>query len=113
MTPPTAEFTFLLGRDTLKLAETTLLGVIPFDPDDLLKLLRMTRKKIRGTLSKFKATGLASTTQAIFRELRESISNPNPKKVFFMSFLYRRFQPGRDQACTGGSQISQSRHSYP
>ena len=38
MTPPTAEFTYLLGRDTLKLAETTLSGVSPFDPEDLQKL---------------------------------------------------------------------------
>ena len=44
MTPPTAEFTFLLGRDTLKLAENTLSGVSPFDPDDLQKLGRRTQK---------------------------------------------------------------------
>jgi putative mRNA 3-end processing factor len=45
MTPPTAEFTSLLGEDTLKLSETTLSGVSPFDPEDLLKLRRITRKK--------------------------------------------------------------------
>jgi putative mRNA 3-end processing factor len=44
MTPPTAEFTFLLGKDTLKLAENTLSGVSPFDPDDLNKLSRRTQK---------------------------------------------------------------------
>ncbi len=44
MTPPTAEFTFLLGRDTLKLAETTLSGVSPFDPEDLQKLSTRTQK---------------------------------------------------------------------
>ncbi len=44
MTPPTAEFTFLLGRDTLKLAESTLSGVPPFDPDDLQKLGRRTQR---------------------------------------------------------------------
>lgn len=44
MTPPTAEFTFLLGKDTLKLAENTLSGVSPFDPDDLQKLARRTQK---------------------------------------------------------------------
>lgn len=44
MTPPTAEFTFLLGKDTLKLAESTLSGVSPFDPDDLQKLARRTQK---------------------------------------------------------------------
>nr|WP_048102878.1 MBL fold metallo-hydrolase [Methanosarcina barkeri] len=44
MTPPTADFTFLLGKDTLKLAESTLSGVAPFDPDDLQKLARRTQK---------------------------------------------------------------------
>jgi putative mRNA 3-end processing factor len=44
MTPPTAEFTFLLGKDTLKLAESTLSGVSSFDPDDLQKLARQTNK---------------------------------------------------------------------
>jgi putative mRNA 3-end processing factor len=48
MTPPTAEFTNLLGRDTLKLAETTLSGVSPFDPDDLQKLNQRTRRKDYG-----------------------------------------------------------------
>jgi putative mRNA 3-end processing factor len=48
MTPPTADFTALLGKDTLKLAETTLSGVSPFDPDDLQKLTRITRKKDYG-----------------------------------------------------------------
>ncbi|MGA9188345.1 MAG: MBL fold metallo-hydrolase [Methanosarcina sp.] len=43
MTPPTAEFTSLLGRDTLKLAESTLSGVAPFDPEDLQKLSQRTR----------------------------------------------------------------------
>ena len=42
MTPPTAEFTNLLGRDTLKIAQTTLSGVSPFDPEDLQKLSRRT-----------------------------------------------------------------------
>lgn len=55
MTPPTAEFTSLLGRDTLKLAETTLSGVSPFDPDDLQKLGQKTRKKDYGET--FKAYG--------------------------------------------------------
>ncbi|MFY1110260.1 MAG: MBL fold metallo-hydrolase [Methanosarcinaceae archaeon] len=49
MTPPTAEFTGLLGRDTLKLAERTLSGVAPFDPDDLQKLSRLTQKTDTGT----------------------------------------------------------------
>jgi len=40
MTPPTTEFTNLLGRDTLKIAQTTLSGVSPFDPEDLQKLSR-------------------------------------------------------------------------
>jgi putative mRNA 3-end processing factor len=44
MTPPTAEFTSMLGKDTLKLAESTLSGVSPFDPDDLQKLARRTNK---------------------------------------------------------------------
>ncbi|WP_292374890.1 MBL fold metallo-hydrolase [Methanosarcina sp. UBA411] len=44
MTPPTAEFTFLLGKDTLKLAESTISGVSPFDLDDLQKLGRRTKK---------------------------------------------------------------------
>jgi putative mRNA 3-end processing factor len=48
MTPPTADFTALLGKDTLKLAETTLSGVTPFDPEDLQKLTRITRKKDYG-----------------------------------------------------------------
>jgi len=43
MTPPTAEFTNLLGRDTLKLAKTTLSGVSPFDPEDLHQLGHRTR----------------------------------------------------------------------
>lgn len=42
MTPPTAEFTNLLGKDTLKIAQTTLSGVSPFDPEDLQKLSRRT-----------------------------------------------------------------------
>jgi putative mRNA 3-end processing factor len=44
MTPPTAEFTNLLGRDTLKIAQTTLSGVSPFDPEDLQKLSRRTQR---------------------------------------------------------------------
>ena len=44
MTPPTAEFTLLLGRDTLKLAENTLSGISPFDTDDLQKLGSRTQK---------------------------------------------------------------------
>lgn len=44
MTPPTAEFTYLLGKDTLKLAESTLSGISPFDQDDLQKLARQTNK---------------------------------------------------------------------
>jgi putative mRNA 3-end processing factor len=44
MTPPTAEFTNLLGRDTLKLAKTTLSGISPFDPEDIHQLSRRTRK---------------------------------------------------------------------
>jgi putative mRNA 3-end processing factor len=44
MTPPTAEFTLLLGRDTLKLAENTLSGISPFDADDLQKLGSRTQK---------------------------------------------------------------------
>lgn len=55
MTPPTAEFTSLLGDDTLKLSETTISGVSPFDPDDLQKLRRMTRKKHYGET--FKTNG--------------------------------------------------------
>lgn len=55
MTPPTVEFTSLLGRDTLKLAHTTLSGVAPFDPEDLHKLSRMTRKKDYGET--FKTNG--------------------------------------------------------
>jgi putative mRNA 3-end processing factor len=55
MTPPTAEFTNLLGEDTLKLSETTLSGVSPFDPEDLQKLRRMTRKKHYG--ESFKTNG--------------------------------------------------------
>jgi putative mRNA 3-end processing factor len=55
MTPPTAEFTILLGDDTLKLSETTLSGVSPFDPEDLQKLRRMTRKKHYGET--FKTNG--------------------------------------------------------
>jgi len=43
-TPPTAEFTKLLGRDTLKLAKTTLSGVSPFDPEDLHQLGYRIRK---------------------------------------------------------------------
>lgn len=48
MTPPTAEFTNLLGRDTLKLAETTLSGVAPFDPNDLQRVNQLTRRKDYG-----------------------------------------------------------------
>ncbi|KKG10762.1 mRNA 3'-end processing factor [Methanosarcina sp. 2.H.A.1B.4] len=48
MTPPTAEFTSLLGRDTLKLAETTLSGVAPFDPNDLQRLNQLTWRKDYG-----------------------------------------------------------------
>jgi len=48
MTPPTAEFASLLGKDTLKLAETTLSGVSPFDPDDLQRLNQRTRRKDYG-----------------------------------------------------------------
>jgi putative mRNA 3-end processing factor len=55
MTPPTAEFTSLLGRDTLKIAHNTLSGVAPFDPEDLQKLSRMTRKKDYGET--FKTNG--------------------------------------------------------
>jgi putative mRNA 3-end processing factor len=44
MTPPTAEFTSLLGRDTLKIAENTLSGVAPFDSEDLQQLSRRTQK---------------------------------------------------------------------
>jgi putative mRNA 3-end processing factor len=44
MTPPTAEFTLLLGKDTLKLAENTLSGISPFDTDDLQKLGSQTQK---------------------------------------------------------------------
>jgi putative mRNA 3-end processing factor len=55
MTPPTAEFTILLGRDTLKLAQSTLSGVSPFDPDDLQKLNRITRRKAYGET--FKTNG--------------------------------------------------------
>lgn len=55
MTPPTAEFTSLLGDDTLKLSETTLSGVSPFDPDDLQKLRRITQKKNYGET--FKTNG--------------------------------------------------------
>ena len=44
ITPPTAEFTKLLGRDTLKLAKTTLSNVSPFDPEDLHQLVCRTRK---------------------------------------------------------------------
>ncbi len=44
MTPPTAEFTNLLGRDTLKIAQNTLSGVSPFDPEDLQKLSRRTQR---------------------------------------------------------------------
>lgn len=44
MTPPTAEFTNLLGRDTLKIAQTTLSGVSPFDPEDLQKLSHRTQR---------------------------------------------------------------------
>ena len=43
-TPPTAEFTKLLGRDTLKLAKTTLSGISPFDPEDLHQLGYRIRK---------------------------------------------------------------------
>ncbi|MDD4620023.1 MAG: MBL fold metallo-hydrolase [Methanosarcina sp.] len=52
MTPPTADFTYLLGKDTLKLAETTLSGVAPFDPEDLQKLTHRTQKKGYGELFK-------------------------------------------------------------
>ena len=48
MTPPTAEFTNLLGRDTLKLAETTISGVAPFDPNDLQRLNQLTQRKDYG-----------------------------------------------------------------
>ena len=48
MTPPTAEFTSLLGRDTLKIAETTLSGIAPFDPDDLQRLNQLTWRKDYG-----------------------------------------------------------------
>ncbi|MCQ1534947.1 MBL fold metallo-hydrolase [Methanosarcina sp. KYL-1] len=58
MTPPTAEFTELLGRDTLKLAERTLSGVAPFDPDDLQKLSRLTRRKDYG--EQFKTHGYSA-----------------------------------------------------
>jgi len=47
-----------------------------------------------GKLSKSMATELASTTQAIFRELRESISNPNPEKVFFIRKISTWKRPG-------------------
>ncbi|WP_440948607.1 hypothetical protein ACSAZL_10465 [Methanosarcina sp. T3] len=36
-----------------------------------------------GKTFKIHSSGLASTTQAIYREFRESISNPNLEKVFF------------------------------
>ncbi len=52
MTPPTAEFVFLLGRDTLKLAESTLPGVAPFDLEDLHKLTSRTQKKDYGEIFK-------------------------------------------------------------
>ncbi len=52
MTPPTAEFAFLLGRDTLKLAESTLSGVAPFDLEDLHKLTNRTQKKDYGEIFK-------------------------------------------------------------
>ncbi len=52
MTPPTAEFAFLLGKDTLKLAESTLSGVAPFDPEDLQKMARRTQKKDYGEVFK-------------------------------------------------------------
>jgi putative mRNA 3-end processing factor len=55
MTPPTAEFASLLGEDTLKLSETTLSGVSPFDPEDLQKLRRITQKKNYGET--FKTNG--------------------------------------------------------
>jgi putative mRNA 3-end processing factor len=49
MTPPTAEFTSLLGRDTLKLANSTISGIAPFDSDDLQTLTHQTRKTDTGT----------------------------------------------------------------
>ncbi len=55
MTPTTAEFTGLLGEDTLKLSETKLSGVSPFDPEDLQKLRRVIRKKDYGET--FKTNG--------------------------------------------------------
>jgi putative mRNA 3-end processing factor len=58
MTPPTADFTGLLGEDTLKLSKTTLSGVSPFDPDDLQKLRRVTRKKDFGETFKTNGYGV-------------------------------------------------------
>ncbi|WP_230669710.1 hypothetical protein [Methanosarcina barkeri] len=47
-----------------------------------------------GKLSKYTTTGLASTPQTIFRELRKSISNPNPEKVFFIQEISTWRRPG-------------------
>ena len=55
MTPPTAEFTGLLGEDTLKLSQATLSGISPFDPEDLQKVRRITRTKHYGET--FKTNG--------------------------------------------------------
>lgn len=48
MTPPTADFTRLLAKDTLKIAERTSFGVAPFGPEDLQKLNQLIRKKDYG-----------------------------------------------------------------
>lgn len=58
MTPPTADFTRLLARDTLKIAERTTHGVTPFDPEDLQKLNQLTRRKDYG--EDFKTQGYSA-----------------------------------------------------
>ena len=81
MTPPTAEFTNLLGRDTLKLAKTTLSGVSPFDLKISINLAAGHERLIMGIHSKQMDTEFAFTTQVIYLVLRESTWNPNTEKV--------------------------------
>jgi len=103
MTPPTAEFTSLLGRDTLKLAETTLSGVSPFDPDDLQKLNQLTRRKDYGETFK------NSWLQCLLLQRRpypRSFGNSHRIRIRRKPVLYRGSQFAGDKTCPGCGRVS-------
>ena len=101
MTPPTADFTELLARDTLKLADRTLSGIAPFDPDDLQTLTHRTRKTdtgnefvTHGYRARFHGAGHIPGASGIFLESEEGES------LFYtgdFSLQPTRLVPGADR----------------